>query len=64
MGDLDVRVSVVRVLDFAAPAKQRLDSSMRIAEPDRSASVKTRSMFFSVSPMYLLTTRDRSRRTS
>ena len=50
----------MRVLHFAALASRPSASSISRAAPDSCASWKMRSMFFSVSPMYLLTTRDRS----
>ena len=61
VGDLDVGVAVVRVLDFGALAEERV----RLVEEQHRVGVlrlrrRSRSRFFSVSPMYLLTTRDRS----
>ena len=61
VGDLDVRVPVVGVADLGPLAEQRV----RLVEEQhqvagRRAASKIRSRFFSVSPMYLLTTADRS----
>ena len=61
IGDLDVGVAIVRVLDLAALAEERLG----LVEEERwrcaaRAARKMRSRFFSVSPMYLLTTPERS----
>ena len=58
--DLDVGVPVVRVLDLGPLAEQRVrlvEEQNRVARP-RLGNIRSR--FFSVSPMYLLTTCDRS----
>jgi hypothetical protein len=58
--DLDVRAAVVAVADLGARPEQ---SVRLVKEEDRAAPLaasKTRRRFFSVSPMYLLTTPARS----
>ena len=62
VADLDVGEAVVRVLDLGALAEQRV---RLVEEQDASlasAASKIRARFFSVSPMYLLTTCERSMR--
>ena len=54
-----VRIAAVTSLRLPRSASA---SSNRSAAPDCPAFLKTRSRFFSVSPMYLLATRDRSMR--
>ena len=60
VGDLDVGVAVAGVLDLGPLAEQRVGLVEQQEPLTRSASVKIRSRFFSVSPMYLSTTVERS----
>ena len=61
VADLDVGVAVVGVADLGALAEQRVGLVEEAGSRRSSlASAKMRARFFSVSPMYLLTTTDRS----
>ena len=62
VADLDIRVAVVAVLDLAALAEQRVGLVEQQHRAAAFGGVEQAPRFFSVSPMYLLTTVARSMR--